>query len=128
MNTSRFQSEHDGFALLGLRAQFSFKTETSIGFDLGWCPVEGKGLNVAGSLQAHHPCQGPARLKIFVALSDQHREFKQLTARDLDKLKTIPASVMAELDIPPDEIYEMLVRYHSPSDACVRDTNRKDLL
>ena len=126
MNTDKFQSINDGFDLLGLRAQFCFKTDTSVGFDIGWCPIKGKGLNVAGSLQVHHPCDGAVKLMIFVELSDQTREFKQLTQRDLDKLKTIPPKLMEELAIPHDEIYEMHVRY--TGDARVCETNRKDTL
>jgi hypothetical protein len=128
MNTDKFQAEGDGFDLLGLKAQFRFKTETSIGFDIGCCPVEGKGLNVAGCLQVHHPCEGRVKLMIFVALSDQHRDFKVLTKRDLDKLKTIPSKLMDELAIPHDETYEIHVRYHAAGDASVYDTNRKDIL
>src|SRR5215469_11800906 len=118
MNTDRFKTELDGFDLLGFRAQFSFRTQTSVGFDLGWCHVEGCGLNHARYLQVHDPCSGHVLLRIFVSLSDQHRKFKALTDRDRDKLREIPEKVMAELVIAPGEIYEMHVRYYGIGDLC----------
>jgi hypothetical protein len=128
MNTERFKTELDGFDLLGLRAEFRFRTETSVGFALGWCPIEGRGLNLAGHLQVHYPCGGHVNLMIFVSLSEQHREFRALTKRDTDKLRTIPERVMAELMIAPDEIYELHVRYYGVGDLGVYVSNRTDTL
>jgi hypothetical protein len=65
---------------------------------------------------------------IFVSLSEQHREFRALTKRDTDKLRTIPERVMAELMIAPDEIYELHVRYYGVGDLGVYVSNRTDTL
>src|SRR5437879_5495949 len=96
MNTDCFQTREDGFDALDLRIRFSFKTSSSIGFDVAMERFHG---TILGAIQVHHPCPGHIKARVYVQLPKQYNDAKLLVS--------VLQAAFRELQIPLDETYEL---------------------
>ncbi|MEM6821903.1 MAG: hypothetical protein AAF558_08200 [Verrucomicrobiota bacterium] len=106
MDTSRFKSGIDTFSAADFIAQFTYKTNSSILFDLGSysnslyfakddMTIKTNRLNVfniEGWLDVHHPCHDNIKAKIRVALPSKYLEkkMKNRIIKDIFKALSIP--------------------------------------
>jgi hypothetical protein len=114
MDTTRWK-HGDEFAVLDLVAQFQFKTDSSLSFQLGtkgdsiqipgrsepWVLGGGRVFTVVGWLDVHHPCDGPHRLRLRVGLPDKHVCGKSM--------RSLVPDVIAALGLPADASYHVTI-------------------
>ncbi len=99
MTLERFKTSRDKFDLLDLRAHFHFKSETSVGFQLGSIPKGQHSYVVFGALQVHHPCAGHIRAQLYAQLPMRYS--------DPQLLRQLCEATFRELGVPADETYEL---------------------
>ena len=119
MDTSRFTDHHSGFQVLDLSARFTFRSATSISFDLGrnsdtlvlpgggflgedfvMNVGPGRAFYVTGRVDVHHPCEGHIKTQLHIVLPPEYNSS--------ERMKEFIAIVFEALDIPSDETYEVL--------------------
>ncbi|NBR88061.1 MAG: hypothetical protein EB141_18915 [Verrucomicrobia bacterium] len=97
MRLDCFTSPNDEFDFLDLRAQFQFKTATSIGFRVG--PIPQGQFSHFGYLQVHHPSVGEMKARVYVQLPRRYR--------DLGLLRQVCMAAFRALGIPDGESFEL---------------------
>ncbi len=117
MDTSRFGDRDSGFPILDLSARFSFRSATSISFDLGRysdtlrLPAGGQFggdfvmkmrpgavFTVAGRVDVHHPCEGHIVAQLHVVLPAEYHVF--------ERMGEFVGTAFEALGIPSDETFE----------------------
>lgn len=110
MDTSRFTNGDDGFPLLDLTAKFSFKTSSSISFEIGRAgdihPDDEpdfviSAFVVIGWIDVHHPCDSGIRVQIRIAIPADYHAF--------ERMAEMVGTICDVLSIPPDENRETTV-------------------
>ena len=101
MNIGKFASQHDRFDLLGLTAQFDFKTQTSISFLVGEGPSHF--FAVLGKIEVHHPCvaefEDAAKVRMRISLPTQY-----LTE---EKMAEAIKALYSALEIPNEDLHQI---------------------
>jgi hypothetical protein len=119
VDTSRFTGHHSGFQVLDLSARLTFRSATSISFDLGrysdTLKLPGGGFPgqdfvmnvgpdgafyVTGRVDVHHPCEGHIKTQLHIVLPPEYHSS--------ERMKEFIAIVFEALGIPSDETFEAL--------------------
>ena len=100
MNAPFIHDAGDQFPVLDLTARFSFKTASSIGFELIYFDQPRECTQIIGWIQVHHPGTRHIKANVFVVLPDRYFPGNQITE--------LSERILAALGIPPDETYEIL--------------------
>jgi hypothetical protein len=117
VDASRFGHAESGFQVLDLNAEFAFRSQTSISFNLGrysdTLTLPGGGLlandfvlpvglggvfNVVGRVDVHHPCEGHIKAQLRTVLPSDYQQF--------ERMRDFVAILFRALAIPPDETFE----------------------
>ena len=98
MDTRYFHSPEDNFRVLSLRARYTFKTDSSISFDLSH--ESGGTVELLGWVDIHHPCDGEKAAQMRLRLPSEY-----LGPEDVTTLKRMKDIVFQQIGIPREETF-----------------------
>jgi len=122
MDIGKFNSESDGFDLFGYFARFSFKTDSSISFQINeedLCPNGGGSVYVKGWIDVHYPCTSFYKIRMRIkmpedvfklqtpVLIDCHPGDKIESYHDNKLMNEYINRILEELKLDPAEHYEV---------------------
>ena len=122
MDVSKFNSESDGFELFDYFARFSFKTDSSISFDINdedLTPNGGGLITEKGWIDVHYPCDSFYKIRMRIKMQEEdfrlkepvyidcHPGDKTLSYHDTELMVKYINRILKELKLNASEHYEV---------------------
>jgi hypothetical protein len=115
MGWDRFVPFEVAFSVLDLDARLSFRTTSSISFDVEWNETDLEGKFRKGWIDVHYPCAGRVEVVIRISLNVPYPDWKSQ--------KAIIDALLRVLGIPNKVTYEALFMSPAGSVEVVNDPN-----
>ena len=115
MGWDRFVPFEVSFSVLDLDARMSFRTTSSISFNVEWNENDLESKFRKGWIDVHFPCGGRVKAVLRISLNEPYT--------DWDSQKTIIESLFRVLEIPSNVTYEALFFSPTRSVEVVNDPN-----